>query len=751
MLSGLKANSMSAVAASKLSDERADAMDFYLGNMDKAMPVPEGRSRAVSSDVADCVEGLMPDLMEIFAGSDEVVVFNPVGPEDIEAAEQETEYVNHVFMQQNPGFLVLYSFIKDALLSKVGVVKAWWEEREEEQNETYFGLTPDELAVLSDDHEVEIVEHSENENGLHDVKVTKRQTIGEAKIMGVPPEEFGIEPNARSIRSSNYCYHKVFKTEGELLAQGFDEDQVKSLPTYTAITNTEETSRSSVAEDQEKGSDETNKSARQIEVTEHYVRMDYKGDGATCLYQVTTAGEGEEILVKDGEPAIVEWDEMPFAAMSPVIVTHRFFGRSIADLVMDIQKIKTSLLRALLDNAYLANNPRVEVAESFANENTLDDLLVSRQGGIVRTKNPGGLQWQSVPTIGNHVFPLLEYEDQQREMRTGVTKQGMGIDAEVLQNQSATAVSHVFTMAQAKMRLIARIFAETGVKDLFVLLHGVIRRHGSVPQTVRLRNNWVTIDPRQWRKRADMTCTVGLGASGRQQAMAQATTLITFQEKALAGGLTNLVTPSHLYNSAKLLCKAIGEKDCTRYFADPATMPPLQPQIDPKVMEIQMKSQLEQQKMQQSAMLEREKLERQALVEQQQAAADIAVDQKKAEHEMTLAQQKFELERELKLIDVAMKREQHQQSMQHDIVKHESSMQQAQAKQQNESTKAAVQIHSANLKADENVMSPIKDAVSQFGDQMNKLSDSQAQILKHLTAKKKAVRGKDGSITIEVS
>jgi len=149
MIAAEKADALAAISAAKLAEERADAMDYYLGDMSKDMPAQDGRSRAVSTDVADTIEGLMPSLMDIFAGSDEVVRFEPVGPEDEEAAQQETDYVNHVFMQQNPGFMALYSFIKDALLSKVGIVKVWWEETEQEERETYYDLTDDQFALLS--------------------------------------------------------------------------------------------------------------------------------------------------------------------------------------------------------------------------------------------------------------------------------------------------------------------------------------------------------------------------------------------------------------------------------------------------------------------------------------------------------------------------------------------------------------------------------------------------------------------------
>lgn len=165
LLSSEKSAALSAMQSAKLSTEREDAMLYYLGNMTKDMPAPEGRSQTVSTDVADTIEGLLPQLMDIFAGSDEVVKFEPVGPDDEEAAQQESDYVNHVFMQQNPGFMVLYSFLKDGLLQKNGFVKVYWEEFDQEEKETYIGLLEDQFAmlandVLQSDGGLEIIEHT---------------------------------------------------------------------------------------------------------------------------------------------------------------------------------------------------------------------------------------------------------------------------------------------------------------------------------------------------------------------------------------------------------------------------------------------------------------------------------------------------------------------------------------------------------------------------------------------------------------
>jgi hypothetical protein len=693
LLSAERYDALSAMAASKLSDERASALNYYMGDMSKDMPAPDGRSKAVSSDVADTIEGLMPPLMDIFAGGDEVVQFAPVGPEDVAAAEQETDYVNHVFMQQNNGFLVLYSFIKDALLSKVGVVKVWWDCRDEVERETYLDQPDDAFALIVAQPGVEIVEHTEREapspvvpakagtreHGpidravilgpgsslaplasagttgkggapaakLHDVTIEIRRTNECARVEGVTPEEFGISRRARSISDADYCFHDVFRTQSQLIAQGYDREQVKKLPSYTLSHTIEEQARDTVNESTlRQGDDGLNEASRLIRITEHYVRMDYEGDGEAALYRCTTAGEEGELLTRDGQPDVVREDVIPFAAMTPVIVTHRFFGRSIADLVMDIQRIKTALLRALLDNAYLANNPRTEVPESHATETTLDDLLVSRPGGIVRTKAPGGLTVLKHPDIGGDVFPLLQYQDATREWRTGVSRQGQGVDPNALQNQVATIANQMFNASQAKVKLIARIFAETGVRDLFSLLHATIRKNGSQAQTVRLRNQWVTVDPRDWRARADMTINVGLGTGSKSEQLAHLQLIIAAQKEAIAAGL---VSAKNLYHSAKELVKLAGHKNVDAFFTAPGApvnptdraSAPLTPPADPRQVEIAAK-----------AAAEKAKIE-----------TDAAHQKMKLEAQLALEREKFALEKELKLLDLQIARERHQQDM----------------------------------------------------------------------------------------
>jgi hypothetical protein len=526
---------------------------------------------------------------------------------------------------------------------------------------------------------------------LHDITILTTKKLAQAKVMGVPPEEFGIERGARTITTCNYCFHETTKTVGEMEAQGYDRRQLDSL-VKDSDSGSETLSRDTIDEDII-SRDTLNTTARPIRVTEHYIRMDYEGDGKTCIYKITTGGDGGDILRKEGEEDIERVDAYPFAAASPVPQSHRFFGRSVADLVMDIQRVKTALMRGLLDNIYQHNNARTEIAESHAGPNTLDDLLVSRPGGIVRTKQPGGLVPLQVQDITASVYPALQYMDATREMRTGVNNQSQGIDADALQNQSATAVAQVFSASQMRTKLIARILAE-GVRDMFALLHATIRKHGQQQQTVRLRNAWVNVDPRNWKTRNDMTINVGLGSGGKAQQFAQIMALANVQKEMIAGGKTNLVDDKGLFNMAAELTKIMGHKNPDKFFNDPNAKdpqtgqpmhPPPPPPVPESVQVAQIKAQTDQQNMQVQAQLEQQSDERKAQIESVQAEADIATQARKTEAEMIKNQQKFELDkelaildfqlqRELKMAELEMKREMHQQQMAQNAEAHQQQM-----------------------------------------------------------------------------
>lgn len=522
----------------------------------------------------------------------------------------------------------------------------------------------------------------------HNITIVTTKKISQARVMGVPPEEFGIERGARTIKDCNYCFHETRISVGKLIAQGYDEEQIKGIAASIVAPDTEHLSRDTVDEEQPE-SDSLNETARLVLVTEHYIRMDYEGNGKTCIYKVTTGGEGGPILIKKGKDDIEPVDDYPFAAATPVPVTHRFFGRSVADFLMDIQRIKTALIRGALDNVYQHNNFRTEVAESHAGPNTLDDLLVSRPGGVVRTKTPGGLNPLMVQDITGSIYPALQYMDAVRETRTGLSNQSQGIDANALQNQSATAVAQVFSASQMRVKLIARVLAE-GVRDMFALLHGTIRKHGDQVSTVRLRNQWVDVDPRNWKTRNDMTINVGLGTGGKAQQFAQTMALANFQKELIVGGKGHMVGDDKLFNTASELTKIMGHKNPDKFFDDPSAvnpetglpLHPPQPPTPPESVQVaQIKAQTDQQNMQIQAQLDERADNRKAQIETVQAQADIATQDRKTEAEIYQMNLDHQLKKEMALLefqlkeredarkaemhqqDMQMKREQHQQAI----------------------------------------------------------------------------------------
>jgi hypothetical protein len=513
----------------------------------------------------------------------------------------------------------------------------------------------------------------------HDVTVVSTKKLAQAKVLGVPPEEFGIERGARDIKTCNYCFHEVVtKTEAQLITEGFDEEQVKSLTEYTGLTDVETLTRDTEQEHYSVTGSSTNSAARLVKITEHYVRMDFEGNGKPCLYQVVTGGDQGEILKKDGKPSITPFDAIPFAAWTPVPQTHRFFGRSVADLVMPVQREKTALKRGALDNLYLHNNPRVEVPEPANGPNTLDDLLVSRPGGIVRTKQPGMLSWQVVPDITGSIFPMLQYLDAELETKTGLTKQGQGIDANALQNQSATAVAQVFSASQMRTKLIARLLAQ-GVKDICSLLHGTIRKHGQQAQTVRLRNAWVNVDPRNWKTRDDMTINVGLGTGSKAQQFAQMMALANIQKEMIQGGKVNLVGDQELFNTASEIAKLMGHKNADKFFNDPSakdpqTGQPLHPPIPPPPSPEMIKGQVQMQIAQTKAQHDQQTAQTKAQLEQQKQQNDAIHQQIKAQAEIELAKIKADLDAKMALLDAHLKAVTAEQKARHDQQTHHANV-----------------------------------------------------------------------------
>ena len=556
-----------------ISQQREKSMEYYYG-----LPFGnevEGRSQFVDSTVQDTIEWIKPSLMRIFASGDEMVKFSPVGPEDVEAAKQATDYVNYVFTKDNPGWEILYSWFTDALMQKNGIVKCWWDEYPEVEREEYHNLTEVEFESLVNDVEVEVVEHTQGdaEQGepVHDIVIKRTNQIGTVKVENVPPNEFLIARESKTIQDSKFVCHRVEKTLSELREmypdEDLDSDDLSAGSDDIDEFSAERLSRymydNSSQYDNGWGFSEPNEEALQIYwLHESYLKTDWDGDGIAELRKVCTVGD--RILAND---AI---DNIPFVSLTPVKIPHKFFGLSVADLVMDLQLMKSTLMRNLMDNMYNQNFGRYAVLEGQAN---LDDLLTQRPGGIVRVKSPNAVMPLATPTLEPYSFQMLEYLDGVRESRAGVSRMSQGLDENALTSHTtATAVNAVMTASQSRLELIARNFAETGVKELMSRIYELLLKNQDKQRVVMLRNEWVPVRPNMWKDKYDCTVSVALGHGNKDQQLVHLSTMMQFASQAMAGGL-NIVSEKNLYNMGSALIKNMGFQNVDDFLTDPDKVP----------------------------------------------------------------------------------------------------------------------------------------------------------------------------------
>ncbi len=562
----------------QLSKDRLNAMKYFKG--EPYGNEVEGRSQVVTREVADTIEAQLPALMKIFTASHEAVQFDPEGPEDEEGAEQESDVVNHVFYKENAGFEILYTWFKDALIQRNGLIKVVWEENEKVERETYTGLDENELAELLSDEYVEPLEFTENEDGTADVAI-KRSFPGKVTIFNIPPEEFVISKTHNSVnpKTALCACHRSSKTASDLIEMGFDKAKVDELQsTESGAANTERWERYK-DEDYIDTDNSVDKANRKLWLEEFYIRVDYDDDGISELRQVFRVGK--TILGNE------QVDRSPFCAITPYIMPHSFTGESSADKTMDVQIAKSTVLRQVLDNMYNLNNGRFAVVDGQVN---LDDLLTSRPGGVVRQKAPGMVQRLDTPILGAPSFDLLEYLDTIRESRTGITRYNQGMDADSL-NKTATGITAIMDASQERLELIARVFAETGVKQMFLDIHELLLKHQTKKKWVKLRNKWTPVSPTEWRDRMNMTINVGLGTGNKQQTQMAMQNIMQVQMNLAQMGLA---TPENLYNSAKKLVDAFGHNG-ESFFTLPEPQPP---KPDPEEMKAQAEMQMNQAKLQ---------------------------------------------------------------------------------------------------------------------------------------------------------
>ncbi len=631
---------------SEFSAERAETLQYYLG--EPFGNEVENRSQVVATEVSDTIEYIMPGLMKMFSSSPDFARFLPRGPEDVEAAEQATDLVNFAINSDNNGFKTIHDWFKDALLFKQGAVKFHWLETDTTVNETYEGLTEDELTLLVSDPAIEVISQEVTEMGVVDpmgqempmdikysVEVKRTKKAGKVKIDNVPPEELIFSRRATSLEDCSFIAHRTQVRAGDLIEQGYDAELVLRYAGSSDLDDeAERQARFEEIESGNKYDTSTDPSMREILVTEAYIHADYDGDNIAELRRVVCLGDGDEIL--ENEP----FDLLPFAVLSSILMPHRMVGRSVAEMVKDRQVIKSSIMRQMLDNLYLTNNSRVGAVEGQVN---LDDLLSSRPGGIVRMRAPGMVQPLAVPQIGNSAFAMLEYVDSIRDQRTGFSKASMGLDPSTLQSTTASAVNATIQGAQLKVEMIARVFAETGCRDLAMGVLHLLQKHQDSERVVRIRGDFVSIDPRAWDNGFDLSVEVGLGNGREDEKMAMLLQIAGKQQEILnqLGPNNPVVKPSQYVNTLKRIVEMAGFKDTEQFFtsgeevdaavaqgaqqqdqgaAQQAEMAQFQAELALKKQKMEMEIQLDREKMQAELELRRFELESELQLRQQKLA-----------------------------------------------------------------------------------------------------------------------------------
>ena len=557
-------------------EQRADALNAYLRN--PYGNEVEGQSSIVTGEVAEAVDGALPQLIRVFTSNEDAVQYEPVKDGDEPFAKQATQSANWVFYKQNDGFLIMHNWFKDALMQKNGIVKAYWQSNKDTTKEKYKGLTEDELAMLLADGEFDVVKQNVNtsidaagmEYNTYDITIQRTNDNSRIVIENVPPEEFLIDKRAATIADAQFVAHRRFLPRGDLIAMGYDKDKVNQIPVGDRLTYApERLARYSNGEIPEFiPSDDP--SMQEVEIFECYIKADFNGEGFNSLHRIVMGGNF--ILEQD------ECDYVPFHSVCPFPIPHKFFGQSMADRTMDIQLEKTTLTRQLFNNLYLTNNARVVAIEGQVN---YDDLLTSTAGGVIRAKSQGAVTQLNVSNTAGQTFPMFEYLDGVQAKRTGVSDLQQGLDTNVLNNVTATAVAAMTQQSTGKLELIARIFAETGVRSLFKGILHLLCKYQNREQTIKINGNWVSFDPREWSDQYNVSINVGLGNGNRQEQIATLQMILAKQEQVIQQyGVNNpLVSLEQYQKTLARMIEMAGFKDTTSFLNT------ITPEIDAQVKE----------------------------------------------------------------------------------------------------------------------------------------------------------------------
>lgn len=575
----------------EIAPQRVESMKRYKGEPYADDANLKGRSKVVSRDVRDTIKSIIPSLMKVFFSSEHVVEFVPRRKEAVPMAEQATDYVRYVFNEDNDGFLTLYAAFKDALINKTGVLKWWHEDTERVTTEKYSGLGEAQMLSLVTEEGVEVakIEVYEDspapgldpplpmmEGGVSNgakpapqppsqlFDVTIRRAAKEQKfcVSSLAPEEFLINRSATSIQNADLVAHRSLLTASDLLEMGYSQSDIDEVPgdeQDIALSNLErlERSPSSMARDTP-----VDPSMRRILHVEAFAKIDEDGDGIAELRRICCLGPQFKII--HDEPA----EEAPFAMLCPEPEPHEVFGTSIAEIVADIQRIKSQIQRGMLDSLAQSINPRTGVVEGQVN---IADVLNNEVGGVIRMRAPGMVQPYETTFLGQAALPVLAYYDDVKQNRTGMSNASMGLDADALQSTTQIAVAATVDAAKQHIELIARIFAETGIKSMFKGLLRLIAKHQDKARTVKLRGKWVDVDPRGWDASMQVSVNVGLGASDTVDRVRALQEIATKQEQIMmqAGPSNPIVRPSQYATTLRKAVELAGFADADLFFSLP--------------------------------------------------------------------------------------------------------------------------------------------------------------------------------------
>lgn len=626
-----------------ISPHRAEATEYYNG--EEFGDETDGRSQYISRDVRDTVQSILPSLLRIFHGTSKVCEYAPRFPEDVPMAEQATDYVRYILEEDNRFFVTLHSALKDALVRRNGFIKADWQNEVRVEGYYYSGLDEQALQALISDSSIEITDvQGEPMQGMapqvdpqtgvelpvpqvYRAQVQRKITEGRVVVEALPPEEVLVDRRAKSLESATLVAHRRTVSVGEMLAMGFEyeefEDLIGANGEDPLDVNLEFVTRKPEIVDRDA---DLHDSQRSVYVTECWIRIDRDGDGVAELRHVITAGPQHEDILLD-EPC----NRCPIFSCTPDPEPHDWSGLSIHDLVRDIQRTKSSIMRSMLDSLALSVHPRMAFVEGQAN---LDDLLDSDAvGALIRMRSPNAVQPLAVPFVGQQAFPVLNYFDEVKESRTGISKASAGLDPDALQSSTRAAVAATISAAQSKIELIARLVAEQLLRPLYKHILKLICEHQDAPRMIRLRNNWIPMDPRTWDAMMDVGINVAIGQGTEEQRLQALMGIKSTQEQILLqlGPNNPLTNIAQYHNTLSRIVELSGFRDAGQFFTDPATFqppPPEPPKPDPNELVAQANLL--------SAQAQAEYNAQKIALERDKAQADIAIKQAEIEMDVNL-------------------------------------------------------------------------------------------------------------------